>query len=93
MHIHPSARLISLGRERLVRPYIDEQIPLDELVCHAGISLRTAYEWLARLRTGGPAALVDRRSVRRHQRRTLHPQQLQRCAMSAARSVVLPRSW
>jgi len=41
----------------------------------AGISLRTAYQWLARYRSGGVTALVDRRSVRSTQRRTLDPQQ------------------
>ncbi len=43
-----------------------------------GISLRSAYKWLARYRSGGAKALVDRRSVRRTQRRTLDPQQLLR---------------
>ena len=47
------------------------------LATQAGISLRSAYKWLARYRTGGVAALADRRSVRRTQRRTLDPQQLQ----------------
>jgi len=42
-----------------------------------GYSLRSAYKWLARYRTGGVAALADRRSVRRTQRRTLDPHQLQ----------------
>jgi hypothetical protein len=37
-----------------------------------------AYKWLARYRSGGASALADRRSVRRTQRRTLDPQQLQR---------------
>jgi len=77
MHTHPNARLTALGRERLVRRHIDERRPLAELAFQAGISLRTAYKWLARFRSGGPAALVDRRSVRRNQRRTLDPQQLQ----------------
>jgi transposase len=77
MHTHPNARLTPLGRERLVRRHIDERLPLAELAFQAGISLRTAYKWLARFRAGGPAALVDRLSVRRNQRRTLDPQQLQ----------------
>jgi transposase len=77
MLTHPNARLIALGKERLVRRHIDERLPLASLACHAGISLRTAYKWLARFRLGGPAALVDRRSVRRTQRRTLDPQQQQ----------------
>jgi len=101
MHTHPNARLTALGRERLVRRHIDEHVPLAELACHAGISLRTAYKWLARFRAGGPAALVDRRSVRRTQRRTLDPQQLQqatalrheRCTMRRiARALAAPLS-
>ena len=77
MHTHPNARLTALGRERLVRRHIDEGIPLHELASQAGISLRSAYKWLARYRAGGTAALVDRRSVRRTQRRTLDPRQQQ----------------
>ncbi|MBM5802334.1 MAG: DDE-type integrase/transposase/recombinase, partial [Cyanobacteria bacterium K_DeepCast_35m_m2_023] len=77
MHTHPNARLTPLGSERLVRRHIDERLPLADLACHAGISLRTAYKRLARFRSDGPAALVDRRSVRRTQRRTLDPQQQQ----------------
>ena len=74
MHTHPNARLTALGRERLVRRHIDDAVPLAELASQAGISLRTAYKWLARFRSGGVTALVDRRSVRRTQRRTLDPQ-------------------
>jgi len=77
MHTHPNARLTPVGRERLVRRHIDQGIPLADLACQVGISLRTAYKWLARFRSGGAAALVDRRSVRRIQRRTLDPQQQQ----------------
>jgi transposase len=77
MHTHPNARLTPVGRERLVRRHIDQGIPLADLACQVGISLRTAYKWLARYRSGGAAALVDRRSVRRSQRRTLDPQQQQ----------------
>ena len=39
-----------------------------------GISDRSAYKWLACYRSGGAAALVDRRSVRFTQRWTLDPQ-------------------
>jgi transposase InsO family protein len=52
-------------------------VPLKALAAEAGISLRSAYKWLARFRDGGVTALADRRSVRRTQRRTLDPQQLQ----------------
>ena len=77
MHTHPNARLTALGRERLVRRHIEESVPLAELAAQAGISLRSAYKWLARYRAGGAAALVDRRSVRRIQRRTLDLRQQQ----------------
>jgi len=69
--------LTPLGRERLLRRQIDHGEPLLALAAQAGISLRTAYKWLARSRCGGHTSLVDRRSVRRNQRRTLDPQQLQ----------------
>lgn len=77
MHTHPNARLTPLGRERLLRQHIDHGEPLPALAAQAGISLRTAYKWLARYRSGGHTSLADRRSVRRTQRRTLDPQQLQ----------------
>ena len=77
MHTHPNARLTALGRERLVRRHIDDGVALAALAAQAGISLRTAYKWLARYREGGPTALVDRRSVRHTQRRTLDQQQQQ----------------
>ncbi|WP_236550436.1 DDE-type integrase/transposase/recombinase [Cyanobium sp. Copco_Reservoir_LC18] len=50
---------------------------LAQLAAKHGISEQTARKWLARFRSSGPAALADRRSVRRSQRRTLDPQQLQ----------------
>jgi transposase InsO family protein len=77
MHTHPNARLTPHGRERLLRRHIDHGEPLREVAAQAGISLRTAYKWLARFRAGGHTSLADRRSVRRNQRRTLDPQQLQ----------------
>jgi len=77
MHSHPSARLTQKSRLRLVNQHLHDHRPLDELASKAGISLRCAYKWLARYRSGGEASLADRRSVRWTQRRTLDPQQLQ----------------
>jgi len=71
------SRLTVVSRERLIRRHLEEHVPLRTLAAHAGISLRTAYKWLARYRTGGTAALADRRSVRYSQRRTLDPLLLQ----------------
>ncbi len=62
----------------MLRRHIDHGESLAFLTAQVGISVRTAYKWLARYRSGGAAALVDRRSVRRNQRRTLDPLQLQR---------------
>ena len=78
MHTHPNARLTSLGRKRLLRRHIDHGENLTSLAAQVGISVRSAYKWLTRYRSGGAAALVDRRSVRRTKRRTLDPLQLQR---------------
>jgi len=78
MHTHANARLTQKARLRLVSQHLNDHRPLAELAAEAGISLRCAYKWLARYRSGGPASLADRRSVRRTQRRTLDPQHLQR---------------
>jgi len=77
MHSHPNARLTPISRERLICRHLDDGVPLKALAAETGISLRSAYKWLARFRDGGVTALADRRSVRRTQRRTLDPQQLQ----------------
>jgi len=77
MHTHSNAPLTAVSRERFVRRHIQDAEPLADLAAQAAISLRTAYKWLARYRSGGVAALVDRRSEHRTQRRTLDPQQLQ----------------
>ena len=76
MHPHASARLTQKGRLRLVSQYLNDHRPLAELAAEAGISLRCAYKWLSRYRSGGQASLADRRSVRRTQRLTLDPQRL-----------------
>jgi transposase len=77
MHSHPNAQLIQKGRLRLINQHLKDRLPLAELAAEAGISLRCAYKWLARFRSGGASPLADRHSVRRTQRRTLDPQQQQ----------------
>lgn len=78
MHTHANARLTQRGRLRLVSQHLNHHRSLAELAAEAGISLRCAYKWLARYRSGGVASLADRRSVRRTQKWTLDPQHLQR---------------
>jgi hypothetical protein len=62
----------------MLRRHIDDGEPLAVVAAKVGLSLRSTYKWLARYGSGCVAALVDRRSVRRHQRRSLDPHQLQR---------------
>jgi transposase-like protein len=50
MPTHPNARLTPIGRERLIRQYLDEGRSLVELVADHGISERTARKWLTRFR-------------------------------------------
>jgi hypothetical protein len=57
MHSHPLARLTPISQERLIRRHLGEAVPLKALAAQAGISLRSAYMWLARFRQGGPAAV------------------------------------
>lgn len=45
-------------RLALLRPYLDGDAPLTVVAAEAGVALRTARRWLARLREGGPAALA-----------------------------------
>ena len=57
----------------MVPQHLNHHRSLAELAAKSEISLRCAYKWLARYRSGGMAALADRRSVRlavelRHQR-------------------------
>jgi transposase len=77
MHSHPNTRLTQKSRLRLVNQHLQDRRPLAELAAEAGISHRTAYKWLARFRSGGAAALVDRRSVPRTQQRKRDPSQQQ----------------
>jgi len=77
MHSDPNARLTQTGRLRLVTQHLELGRSLTELAGESGISLRCAYRWLARYRSGGPTSPADRRTVRCSQRRTLEPQQHQ----------------
>lgn len=60
MHSHPMARLTPLSRERLIHRHLVDHLLLRALATEAGISLRTAYKWLARYRSGGHTSLADR---------------------------------
>ena len=82
MHPHANARLTQRGRLRLVSQHLNHHRSLAELAAENGISLRCAYQLLARYRSGGHAALADRRSVRLAVEQALHaPHQWKRAAL------------
>lgn len=75
MHSHPNARLTQQSRLRLANQHLQVRRPLAELAAEAGIILCCAFRSPALFRLGCPASLVDQRSVRSTQHRTLDPQQ------------------
>ncbi len=62
MNIHKYARLTPHGREVLVRRILEEGLRVAEAAHASGVSVRTAYKWLARYRAEGPRGLTDRSS-------------------------------
>ena len=61
MNIHKNARMTVHGRALLVSRICDERWRVADAAGAAGVSKRVAYKWLARYRTGGAAALNDRK--------------------------------
>jgi len=53
----------ALTRLAVLRPHIEDDVPLTRAAAEAGVALRTAQRWLARYRRSGPAGLA--RSPRR----------------------------
>ena len=58
MNTHKNARMTVHGRALLVKRIEDEDWPVAEAARSAGISMRTAYKWLARFRAGGERMLA-----------------------------------
>ena len=50
MKIHKNARLTPKGREILVCRIVNEGLRVEEAAQASGVSVRTAYKWLARYR-------------------------------------------
>ena len=63
MNTHKNARMTVHGRALLVKRIEEEGWPVAKAAEAAGVSVRTAYKWLARYRAGGEAALADRSSA------------------------------
>jgi transposase InsO family protein len=60
---HANARLTAHGRLLLCERVTREQWSVGAAAAAAGVSPRTAWKWLARLRREGPAGLADRSSA------------------------------
>ena len=69
MKLHPNAKTTPHMRALLVERLRNPAWTPAAAARAAGISVRTAYKWRARYRTGGAAALQDRRSTPQHQPR------------------------
>jgi transposase InsO family protein len=63
MNVHKNARMTVHGRGLLVRRMVEQSWPAGQAAEAAGVSMRTAYKWLARYRAGGGTALHDRSSA------------------------------
>lgn len=48
----------AMARYEVLRPHLDDTVPLPRAAADAGVPLRTAERWLARYRRGGLAALA-----------------------------------
>jgi transposase InsO family protein len=62
VHLHANARLTPAARLLLVGRVRDEGWPVREAAAAAGVSVRTAFKWLARFRAEGIDGLRDRSS-------------------------------
>ena len=65
MNVHDNARLTFRGRELLVKRITEHGLRVEEAAQASGVSVRSAYKWLARYPAEGIKGLVDRTS-RRH---------------------------
>ena len=63
MNIHKHARMTVRGRVLLVQRIAAEGWRVEAAASASGVSVRTAYKWLARFRTGGEPSLYDRSSA------------------------------
>ena len=53
-----SARTIALSRFKIIQPFLEDGVPLPQIVATENISLSTARRWVARYRQDGLAGLV-----------------------------------
>jgi transposase InsO family protein len=75
---HANARLTQFGRLLLVQRITELGWPPAQAAESLGVSRATAYKWLGRYRTEGPAGLADRSSRPRRCPHALSPSQVRR---------------
>ena len=63
MNMHENARMTPYGRVLLVERIVKDGWRVAAAADAAGVSVRTAYKWLARFWTGGERMLHDRNST------------------------------
>jgi hypothetical protein len=65
MNVHKNALMTQKGRVALVKRVREDGWRVADAAHSAGISVRTAYKWLARFKDGGEASLFDKSSAPR----------------------------
>jgi transposase len=75
---HRNARLTQFGRRLLVQRITELGWPPAQAAESLGVSRATAYKWLARYRSEGPAGLADRSSRPHHCPHALPASQVRR---------------
>lgn len=73
MNTHSKAKLTALSRAEMIKRSVDLHHPVAAVAAGFGVSIRTAFKWLARFRAEGLAGLRDRSSRPQCSPRTTHP--------------------
>ena len=69
VELSEAARTLALSRWRVLRPHLEDGVPLPRAARDAGVSLRTAQRWLMSFRADGLAGLARRQRADRGRRR------------------------
>jgi transposase InsO family protein len=88
--LHRTAKLTPFGRRLLVDRVLVEGWPAATAAEMLGVSRATAYKWLRRYRTEGPAGLEDRSARPRHRPRALPDREVRRILVARRRLRVGP---
>jgi putative transposase len=70
-NLSDTVRTAALARFHLIRPFLEERVPLPTLARQHALSLRTARRWVQRYRTGGLRALGRKSRADKGTRRAL----------------------